>query len=70
MKQNDFVYNSICDAAIKQDALPWLARRKANEGLSLYKQSSFCDKTPGQMIKRLINEAVKETKAFNKAKGK
>lgn len=74
MDLNQFVYDAIKKEAEKRDALPQFARRNARIGCQMYKQSSFFDKTVGKMIERMVKEAVKESKAFNKsiktAKGK
>jgi len=74
MDLNQFVYDAIKREAEKRGALAQFAQRNAEIGCQMYKQSSFFDKTAGKMIERMVKEAVKETKAFNKsiktAKGK
>ena len=70
MKLDQFVFNAIRDEAIKLKALPQFAQRNAEIGRKMYLKSAFGAKSAGQMITRLISDAVKETKAFNKSANK
>jgi hypothetical protein len=71
----NFVYDSIIKEAVKDGSNQAIARRHAEFGKKMYKQSSFIDKTVGKMIERMVKESVKESKmakkmAKNKTKGK
>ncbi len=66
----NFVYDSIIKESVKGGASEGIARRHAEMGKKIFKQSSFIDKTAGKMIERMIKEAVKDSKMAKKSKGK
>jgi hypothetical protein len=62
----NFVYDSIIKGDVKGDPNEAIARRHAEMGKKMFKQSSFIDKTVGKMIERMIKESVKESKMAKK----
>jgi hypothetical protein len=68
MDAKDVVYNGIYKGAINKGAAERAALNHALQGVKLFKQSSFHDKSVGKMIERLIASAVKESKAKSKGK--
>lgn len=65
-----FVHNSIYEEARKAGSSSKFARRNAEIGEQMYRRSNHGERSVSIMIKNRIDDAVKETKAFNKAKGK
>ena len=70
MEIAEFVYDSIIKEAVKGGSNQAIARRHAEMGKKMFKQSSFIDKTVGKMIERMAKEAVKDSKMAKKAKSK
>ncbi len=63
MNAIDVVYNGIYKGALYLKASERSAHKHAQMGCKMYKQSSYVDKNAGQMIERMITDAVNESKA-------
>ncbi len=68
MDANDVVYNGIYKGSKNKGASERSSLNHALQGVKLFKQSSFLDKTVGKMIERMISAAIKEYKAAKKSK--